>query len=110
MEKGVTDGGVGIFQRRNGLRGVDGPAAGGQAFEPEPLAVPEQRGRGGAVDLEDESWPGHWLPTSLLSEIEGHLHGAPAAGGGGMLDCVGEAVEGIEGTAEPLEARIAHQV
>ena len=43
-----------------GLGGVDDPGPpGGQPLEAEPLAVPGQDRRGGAVDVEDESGAGH---------------------------------------------------
>ena len=56
--EGRADGGRRVGERIDGLGGVDDPAALGQPLEAEPLAVPEQRGRRGAVDVEHESGPG----------------------------------------------------
>ena len=58
MGEGRADGRRRIWERIDGLGGVDDPAALGETFEAEPLAVPEQRGRRGAVDVEHESGPG----------------------------------------------------
>ena len=51
---------VRVGQRGQGFGGVDDPAAvGGQAFQPEPLAVPHEHGGSGAVYFEDEPGTGH---------------------------------------------------
>src|SRR5205823_10187711 len=59
MQQRVTDRRVGIVERANRLRSVDDATSGGEAFEAEAFSVPEQRGRSGAVDVEDEAGTGH---------------------------------------------------
>jgi hypothetical protein len=44
------------------------------------------------------------------SEIEGDLHGAPAAGGGGVGDCVDVVVDAVRGRHESLGAHIGDGV
>ena len=58
LVQGAPDGADGVGQGVDGLGRVEDPAPHRQLLEPVPLAVPEQRGRGGAVDLEDEAGPG----------------------------------------------------
>jgi len=55
VQQGVADGAVGVIEGRQGLGGVDDPAALGQRLEGEALAVPEQRRRGGLVHFQDET-------------------------------------------------------
>ena len=55
MLQGMVDGGIDVLDPRQGLRGVDDPAAEGQAFEAEPLAVMEQQRRRPLVDLQDKT-------------------------------------------------------
>ena len=60
LQQGATDGAVGVLQSVQRLGPVHHPrAAGRETFEAEPFAVPEQRGWGRAVDLEDEARAGH---------------------------------------------------
>ena len=90
--EGVADGAVDVVEGRHRLGRVDDAAApGGQLLEPEALAVPEQRRRGRAVDVEHESGTGHQRPPPLVllgAEIEGDLHRATATGAGRVLDGV----------------------
>ena len=59
-EERLADGRVGVGERGQGFGGVDHPAPfGGQTFQPEPLAVPDEYGRRGTVDFEDEPWTRH---------------------------------------------------
>ena len=61
--QGGADGGVRVGQGGQRFGGVDHPAAfGGQAFQPEALAVPDEHGGRGTVYFEDEPWTGHELP------------------------------------------------
>ena len=66
--EGVADGAVGISERVEGLGPVDDPRPDGKAFETEALAVPQQRRRGRAVDLEDEAGPrAHFASLVVLA-------------------------------------------
>ncbi len=55
VEQGVADGADRIGERVERFGRVQHPTACRQRLEVEALAVPEQGGRGGSVDLEDES-------------------------------------------------------
>ena len=55
--EGVADGADGVLERVDRLGRVQDPAAHREALEAEPLAVPEQRRRCRAVNLEDEAGP-----------------------------------------------------
>jgi hypothetical protein len=73
VQQGVADRPVDVVDRVERLGRVDHPAAvGGELFEAEPLAPPEQGGRGRAVDLEDESRAGHVNGLPLRSPATPH--------------------------------------
>ncbi len=89
------------------LGGVDDAAARRAALEAEPLAVPGQDRRGGAVDVEDEAGTGHraWLPIFASRRRSKATLTAPAAAGvGGVLDGLAVAVEGVGGADQPVQA------
>ncbi len=67
VEQGLADGLVGIIERIERFGGVDDTRPPGrQPLEAEPLAVPGQDRRGGAVDGKDESGTGHDRVASYL--------------------------------------------
>ena len=73
-----------------------------------PSPVPEQGGRGGAVDLQHES--GSWGSSGRpflrvgVAQVEGDLDGAPAAGGAGVGDRLFEALQRVGGRHQPAGA------
>ena len=102
IEQGVADRAVEIFDSVQRLRRVDHPAAvGRQLLEAEPLAAPEQDRRRRPVDLEHESrtWHGEFS-SPTVSQVEGDLDGAAAAGRCGVGDGVDVLVERIRGRDE----------
>ena len=86
FEQRATDGGVGMCERCERLGRIDdaGPV-GRQLLEAELLAVVEQHGRGGAVDVEDEPGAGSRASrrARAVASDERARRGEPRAWGGG---------------------------
>ena len=104
LQQRIADRAVDVVDAVERLGRVDSTRAGGKLVEPEPLAVVEQQRGSRPIDVEDEPGAGHQRFLSRSLRMSNAIFTAAAAArGGGVLDRIVVARQGIGGRDEPLE-------